>query len=171
MFLLNEFISFLQKRKIWEMNIFILFTISPELLDIQRWSIPHFNSLKILLWFAELHFVHRCYGFRARKLQSRVLFFTHPLGGLKVRLKFSINTNHRKKKKMLRQIFCVRRCLGIGQIEFVFLNLRGLVWSVSRSLDDTHGLSARYSNRLTFLVGLFMAQVIEKKRLCRNTCT
>ena len=50
-------------------------------------------------------------------------------------------------------------------------NLRDVGRTVSRSLDDTHGLFARYSNRLTFLVGLFMAQVIEKKRLCRNTCT
>ena len=43
------------------------------------------------------------------------------LGGLKVWLKFSmnlvfpstINTNHRKKKKMLTQILCVRRCLVV----------------------------------------------------------
>ena len=75
---INEFAIFLQKHEIWEINIFIFFVISPELFDLQKCTIRHFNPWNISIWPIEVHFVRKCYGFWARKPQSCLLFFCSP---------------------------------------------------------------------------------------------
>ena len=46
----NNFHIFLQKRKIWQTQIFTKLVVSLKVIELQRCTIPHFKALALLFW-------------------------------------------------------------------------------------------------------------------------